>query len=188
MPPFFSGSSQMVGSEIEAHAPRSTHLPFECADVFVPAGSIPFHDGLGRAQERKFGESPIQPDEEKWMKARRIMGNPSSHSDYTPEELAEYRRARLKKAQRALRVGRRCYKKYDSFVSRALYRSSILSESGELLEVPSANWAGLEFNRMVRTGETSVLNGSGIVTERVLLALQALDGDFRPQIGPISAP
>ena len=71
LPPFFSGSSQMVGSEIGAHAPRSTHSPFECADVFVPAGWIPFHDGLRRAQERKFGE-------------------------LTTEELAEYRRPEKK--------------------------------------------------------------------------------------------
>jgi len=46
------------------------------------------------------------------------------------------------------------------------------------LEVPRENWGGLEFGRMVSSGETSALKGSRIVTGRVLLALKPLDSAF----------
>jgi hypothetical protein len=178
----------MVGLEIGAHAPRSTHSPFECADVFVPAGWIPFHDGLRRAQERKFGESPIQPDEEKCMIARRIMGDPSSHSACTSEELVEYRlvieegEARFKRSQVVAReVRQSCF--------AGSIRSSILSDSGDLLKVPGANWGGVDFSRMVRNGEASVLSGSRIVTGRVLLEIEGLDGAFpTANNDPIASP
>ena len=55
------------------------------------------------------------------------------------------------------------------------------------MEVPRENWAGLEFNRMISNGETSVLNGSRIVTGRVLLALEPLNSAFPTTNGEYSA-
>jgi len=155
----------MVGSELGAHEPRNYHSSFEGADVFVPAGWIPLHEGLRRARERRFGES-------------------TSHS-YTSEELAEYRHT-IEKAPHC-EDWRVIVPEVRQLCFSGSIGSSILSEAGELLEVPRENWGGLEFKRMVSNGETSVLNGSRIVTGRVLLALEPLDSAFPTTNGEYSA-